>query len=73
MPQKMLENTSQRVSNFKIFRGSMPPDPPRYATRRACYASTVHYSRLLTSDQTSITFPNDKMLHFSILSQIVRK
>ena len=52
--------THLRVSNFKFFLGSMPPDPTRgAATRRALYASTIPFSCLLSSDQTSITFSND--------------
>ena len=43
----MHENASARVSNFKIFRGSMPPDTPRVEGRsglRQIYApDTLNY------------------------------
>ena len=52
---RMLKNTSQSVWNFNFFCRSMPPEPPRGA---CCYASTIHFSRLLSSDQTPIIFSN---------------
>ena len=61
----MLQNAGKDISeSFKFqinfFLGSMPPDPTRgAATRRACYASTIHLSCLLSSDQRSIKFSND--------------
>ena len=64
----MLKIMSQRVSNCKFFRGGGHTlDLPRGAccspTRRAWYASTIHFSSdtdqiLLSSDQTPTTFSN---------------
>lgn len=52
---RMLKNTSQSVSNLNFFCRSIPLEPPRGA---CCYASTIHFSRLLSSDQTPIIFSN---------------
>ena len=63
MPQNAGKHVSESFK-FPIFPGKhCPGHPPRgaccSATRRGCHASTIHFSRLLGSDQTPITFSND--------------
>lgn len=68
MPQNAGKHVSESFK-FQIFPGEHAPGPPRgacsSATRRACYASTIHFSRLLSSDQTPITFSNDNPEEYS--------
>ena len=59
----ILENKSQRVSNFKLFWGAYSWTLLRgaycRATCHACYTTTIHFSHQLSSDQTPITFSSD--------------
>ena len=56
MPQNAGKHISESFK-FQIFAEGACPQTP--ATRRACYASTIHFSLLLSSDQTPITFSID--------------
>ena len=62
MPQNAGKHISERFK-FQIFAGEARPRNPRgmccSPTRRACYASTIHFSLLLIPDQTPITFSID--------------
>ena len=62
----MPKNAGKHVSEsfkFQMFPGEHAPGPPRGAccgaTCCACYVSTIHFSRLLSSDQTPIALSND--------------
>ena len=62
MPQNAGKHVSESFK-FQIFAGGARPQTPRgvccSATRHACYTSTIHFSLLLSSDQTPITFSID--------------
>ena len=60
----MPQNTGKYVTEsckFQNFPGEHALNPPRgvSATCHACQATTIHFSCLLSSDQTPITFSND--------------
>ena len=46
MPQNAGKHVTERVSNFKIFRGGMPPDPleGRVALQHAVLAMQAHFN-----------------------------
>ena len=75
MPQNAGKHVSESFK-FQIFAGGARPRTPRgvccSATRRACYASTIHFSLLLSSDQTPITFSIDNPECLANAGQITR-
>ena len=70
MPQNAGKHISESFK-FQIFAGGAHPRTLRAmccsATRRACYASTIHFSLLLSSDQTPITFSIDNPVEMNII------
>ena len=67
MGLKMRESGFQRTYIFKIFRGSMPPDPPRKVRLRRTITFSITYEHPLenlsyapdTSDQLYSRPPHD--------------
>jgi len=58
------ENRIPEVQNFKISRGSMPPDPPRYSHLRRAFISwrTLSFKLTVSTIYRSSCFPVSKCL-----------